>query len=273
MNGPHSRVLIALDPGISRNSSLRAIASLVNEAVTEVIGLFVEDALLLQLARSPVAREITFEAGDRVAGTDQVERQFRAQAARLRAVFETETGRAGLRGDFRVIRGELATELMRAAALADVLVLSHSRIDAMRSVSQRLPLRELVEEGPSTLVFVQEVWSTGRRVAVLVTGPESESALRLAAEIARREHLDLSVLSTGGSAAADWAREALARAGNRPRNVHLHSLKRIGVEDLLRASHAEDARVMILPAGPVENDPGMIRAFLNQAACSLIIVR
>lgn len=273
MNRRHSRVLIALDPGISREPSLRAIASLVNEAVTEVTGLFVEDVMLLQMARSPVAREVTFEAGDRVIGTEQVERQFRAQATRLRAVFETEAGRAGLRGDFRVIRGNPAAELLRAAALADVLVLSHSRTDAMRSVSQRLPFRELIKGGPSTLVFVQEVWSTGRRVAVLVTGPESEAALRLAGEIAGRENLDLSVLVTGQLAAADWLREALAEAGNWPRAVRLHSLKSIGVEDLLQASQAEDARVMILPAGMVESDPGMIRAFLNHAACSLIVVR
>lgn len=269
MNTAGHRVVIALDPGISRESVLEAVLSLRIEVDTLVQALLVEDTALLQMARSPCAREITLDARERPLGPQLLETQFRAAAGRLRMMLEAESLRVGLRCQFLVARGDPTTELLRASSLADVLVLAHSRADVARAMSQRLPLAVLLQAGPPTLVFVQESWSTGRRVVAVYAGREARSALRLGEVIALREGLDLSVL-VHQYGSQDIATDAPLGDAFYPKSVRIRPLNSVGSDQLLKASIEEDARVLILPADLALNDSNLVSDLLKRADCSII---
>jgi hypothetical protein len=273
MSAADHRVLVVLEPGMNRESTLRAVISLGGEAGTVIEALFVEDVTLLRVSRLPVAREITLEARERVVAPDQVETQYRVLATRLRAQLETEADRVGLRCEFRMVRGDVTTELLRAASLADVLVLAHSRIEVARALSQRLPLCDLLAKGPSVLAFVQERWSTGRRVLALFAGDQRPNALRVALAVAKREALELSILLPRDLARTGMQADIMEAIGGQAGTARFREIARVNVGELLRASIAEDARVLVLPAEQAVEDPLLVTELLKRASCSIITVR
>jgi hypothetical protein len=273
MREARPRVLIALDPVTGSASALRAAARLGSEfGAAELLGLFVENAALLRLARLPVVCEVTMEARRQALAVEQIEMQFRAQAARLRELLEAEASKAGLASAFEVARGEFAAELLRAATLADVLVLTHSRLDVARAPARQLELAGLVTGGPPTLIVVQEHWATGRRVVALAAGSGCAKGLRVALAVALREGIELSVLLPPGVDRGPIDR-ALEDAGARVSAVRLRAIRAINVAELLRAAVAEEARVMVLPAAVVAADAALVDELLDRAECSVMTVR
>jgi hypothetical protein len=263
---------VALDPGAPQETVVQAAVSLGEGGVSELLGLFVEDVALLSLSRLPMVREITFEAAERALSAEQVELHFRTQATRLRAIFEAGARRAGLRHAFRVARGEVMAELLKAAAEYDVMVLGHSRSHSAQALAQRLRLAELLRQGPATLVFVQERWPTGRRVMTWFGGRDGDRALRLAAAISRAEDLELSVLLSDESG----RREELQRAAQEllgARAARFVGISRTGVRELARAAVTEDARVLLLPGAALSTGPTLVTELLKRVECSVITTR
>ena len=120
-----SRVVVWLDPNAPQEASLPALAGL--GAAAEFMGLFVEDADLLSLSRLSVAREITYEgAASRQLEQSRTEQEYRVHAARMRSGFEAAARELRARHSFRIARGALRAELLKAAEDCDALVLTHS---------------------------------------------------------------------------------------------------------------------------------------------------
>lgn len=190
------RVLVALDPADPRGEVLDAVASL-GDAETFLEGLFVEDTNILQLARLPIAREVTLTSGNvRALDISSVERQLRAQASLVRRAFESAATRLHVQHSFRIARGNVIAELTESAQQFDVLIIGRAR----RLARQRSWLGQAVHavgrHAPKTVIFVQGTWQTGRSVVVLPDGFEQESrALATAARIATKDRLDLTVLA------------------------------------------------------------------------------
>jgi hypothetical protein len=266
-------VLVALDPGVPQETALAAVASVAGGDVAEVLGLFVEDMALLSLARLPAVREITVEAAERVLSAEQVERQFRAQAARLRSLFESGAARAGFRYRFEVARGEVNREILRAAAACDVLVVTHSRQQVLQTLVARLAFPELPVPGPQTLVFVQERWLTGRRVAVLFRGSEDQGPLERARDLAQTERLSLAVVVPGGATPMTAVRASVDAILGPGHGARIRGISRPDVAFLAQAVTAEDARVLVLPGALVAGTPRLIPELLQRVECSVIAIR
>jgi hypothetical protein len=108
------RIVAGFDAGGCRPATLQAIAALAADAQAELLGLFIEDEGLLQLARLPFAAEVGYpSAALRSLERAALERALRARAESLRAVL----GSAASPWTFRVARGHPAGVL--AAALAE----------------------------------------------------------------------------------------------------------------------------------------------------------
>lgn len=270
MSETRRRILVSLDPGISSESALQAVGAL---GPAEIRGLFVEDATLLHLARLSMVSEITMDARRQALAVERVETQFRAQAARLRALLEAEAGRSGLTCDFEVARGEFASELRRAATRAEILVLAHSRLDVARARARRLRLADLLSEGPPTLLFVQERWATGRRIVALAVGADRNGVMRQAAAVALREKLDLTVLAAAGDANRAGFGGPPQSAGLAASRVRLRAIRTLEVLEILRAVTVEDARLVVLPATVAAAEPSLVNELLDRADCSVMIVR
>lgn len=265
-----ARVVVWLDPTAPQEAALPALAGL--GAAAEILGLFVEDLDLLDLSRLSVAREITYEgAPARQLEQSRTEQQFRAHGARMRALFETAARKICSRCSFRVARGVLRAELLKAAADYDTLVLTHSRQQFGPRLTIRTQLDELLTGGPRTLVIVQERWQTGRRIAVLYDdSPASNLALQTAGAIARTESVGLSIWLP-----ADHAGELEARVADEIGDLVDVSFRSIdsGDDALVRASDADNARVLILPAHEPAETRQTVSELLDRANCSVIVVR
>jgi hypothetical protein len=152
------RIVAGFDAGGCRLETLRAIAALAAETQAELLGVFIEDIDLLQLARLPFAAEIGYpSAMARGLDLDTLERALRARAESLRGALAS----AASRSTFRVERGRPADIL--AAALAEghapaLLIPPRAKPRAERRVVRRPDvsealLRELVAAGRPLLVL------------------------------------------------------------------------------------------------------------------------
>jgi nucleotide-binding universal stress UspA family protein len=154
-----------------------------------------------------------------------------------------------------------------------MLVLAHSRVDVARARARQLPLAELLSEGPRLLLFVQERWSTGRRVAVLASGHGWERALERARAIAAHEGLELSILTVAGDARSEELRSTLTGTGPGGAARRLRRIAAVNAVELQRAAVAEDARLVVIPALAAMQDATLVGELLRQAECSVMTVR
>ena len=272
--GTRSRVVVWLDPTAAQDDVLQVLSGLGSAA--EVLGLFIEDTNLLDLSSLSVAREFTIE-GATVRQLDKrnIERQFRANAARMRAAFEKAAQATSARRSFRVARGELASELLKLSTECDTLVVAHSRRNFGPRLTIRTQLNELLLCGPRTLIFVQEQWRTGERVVVLFDGtPSGKAALRTAEMISGSEGLALSVLLPTTSEENRRELEAqIAEELNRNADHTLIVLSTDDIDELVRAADSEHARVMVLPDSEPTVTYRRIAELLDRVNCSLIVTR
>jgi hypothetical protein len=160
------RIVAGFDAGACSADTLQAIAALAAETQAELLGLFIEDAGLLQLARLPFAAEVGYPSATRrsldLAG---LERALRARADTLRAALAAALEPAAVRWSFRVERGRPADAL--AAALAEghapaLLIPPRAKPRAERRVIRQSDLSEML---------LRELVAAARPLLVLPEGP------------------------------------------------------------------------------------------------------
>ena len=122
---------------------------------------------------------------------------------------------------------------------------------------------------------MQERWSTGQRIVAVFDGSESgESALRVAAAIARSEGLNLSVWLPDVS--EDRLRELEGRTVELLSDDPTPSFRKLPVNDLdelVRAAQTERARVLVLPGAEPNETQQLVAGLLDRVSCSLIVAR
>jgi hypothetical protein len=159
------RIIAGFDAGVCRRETLEAIAALAAETQAEVLGVFIEDTRLLELARLPFAAEIG-HASARPRGIDveTLERALRFHADALRRALAAAFEPSAVHWSFRVAREAPSQAL--AAALAEghapaLLIPPRGRPRAERSVlrepelNEKL-LRELIEAARTVLILPRE---------------------------------------------------------------------------------------------------------------------
>lgn len=132
---PVRRILVALDASPSCRATADAAVELAERWRAEVVGLFVEDRRLLEIAALPLAAPShgpepsgpgasTLEASAPEAWSPEaIVRQWNVHAAGARRILEEAAARRGLRCAFEVVRGEVTPEILRRLPGADLLVL------------------------------------------------------------------------------------------------------------------------------------------------------
>jgi hypothetical protein len=130
------RIIVVQEPaGAAR--VLDAVAEAAAALEAELLGLFLEDVELLHFAGLPFAREIGVSARPRGLDVQTMERRLHFQAEEARRALAAATEGKALRWSFRVERGSVPTQLRKALADADVVVLPGAGGD-------RLPRRSAV---------------------------------------------------------------------------------------------------------------------------------
>lgn len=271
VHDPIRRILVALDASPPSEAALEGAARLATRLEAELLGLFVEDIDLLNLAGLPFARESCFSfALSRRLMAEDMERALRAQAGRARALLEETATRQSLRWSFRVVRGRIAEELQVAAEQADLVASglpSHAR-------TGRGPA-PIAGAAPRPVLFMPRGATLLPPIgAVFGRGEASRRALSLAARLAGSDGVAVFLAVSEAAESKDLEDRAMSllRAAGVPA-TRLHRLEAMTTAGLLHALAAARLGTLILPADLAGLTRDTLDELLNDAGGAVLPVR
>lgn len=271
------RILVALDASPSSLAALEAAAELAAGLGAELMGLFVEDINLLRVAALPFAREVgLFSATLRRMETREIESQLQAQAERARRALTLIAGQSQVRASFRVARGPVATQVLAAAAEADLITLGRVGWSPARSGRLGSTARAVLAQTPRSALILQRGGRLGASVLLVYDGsPGARAALAVAAQLVRGEDRHLTILIVADKSDAAQQLQAQADRWLRERSVPAHSrwLARMDVRMLAEMVRREASSVVVLPGGTLPLEGEALAQVLDEIECSLLVVR
>ncbi|MGW8317635.1 MAG: universal stress protein [Candidatus Promineifilaceae bacterium] len=118
------RILVAMDASTHSLAALEAAADLAASLEAELIGLYVEDENLLNLAGLPFAREVRpTSATSRRISSDRMEQELRLEALQARQAMKAAADRVQAQWTFRIVRGQVTQAVLTAALEADLIAM------------------------------------------------------------------------------------------------------------------------------------------------------
>lgn len=272
------RILVALDASPHSIAAVEAAARLAADFEAKLEGLFVEDVDLIRTADLPFVREVcTYPVSTQTMSSQRLERQLRQQAQRARRILETVAHQTNVKFDFRVTRGRVATELLKAAAEADLLTLGKASGPSSSRRKLGTTARRVLAEAPASVLVLHREARPGRSILTYFDGSsKADRALQLAIELAERApETALTVLLPARSAEQNKPLRdtVLKRAKDRVPWVNVRPLTRLEAQRLAMVAHTEDGGLVVLPAGspPLRDD--ILQDFLYEVNAPVLVVR
>lgn len=199
-----NRILVALDDSTESRIALEAAARIARRLRAQLMGVFIEDIGLLELAEHPNVRHLSLTMRAQVRPErGAMERGIRAQAEAARRALASAAETRQVEWSFRVARGRVDVELLAAAPEADLVVLGKTSLSGVGAGRLGRTARALAASRQGAVLF-----SEHRRSASMYEGPvlavydgtaASQRALTVAARIANRDGGNLDVLVPGDS--------------------------------------------------------------------------
>jgi len=271
------RIVVALDPSLHARAALEAAADLAARLHAELVGLYVEDIDLLNVAALPFAREYTTSsAAGRTLDPGRMARVLRGQADRLRKAIEEAASRTHVPWSFRVMRGRVAHELVSACCETDLLVVGRDSRSSGRRVRVGTNTRRVLRESMTTVVVLHEGASFARPVLIVFDGSApSVRALVTAARLAQADHHNIVVaLLTGDdrqdAVLRDRAAAVLGELGLAARYAPLRS---DSAADLVAVIEAARCRTLVVPADSPVLAATAAPELLERLTCPIVLVR
>ncbi len=267
-------ILVALDASRHSLAALEAAADLAAGLKAELQGLFVEDVNLLRAASSPIAREVRYPFGAAARlDRSRMERQLRALASQARRALAEACERRHVKWSFRVVRGEVAPEVLTAAKQADLLTLGKAGRPLTRRERLGSIARAAAERSPHPVLLLQRDGRIQPPVAVIYDGSSSaREALRLAASLARHQGGYLAVLVVADSATDEYRLQAETAAWLRQRGllIRYRRLPRAGVAALVEAVRTVGSGMLVLNRDILP--PDRLRRLLDEVDCPVLLM-
>lgn len=199
------RIVVALDASLRSLAALEAAADLAATWHAELVGLFVEDAELLRLASTPAAIRFLYPSGNEAPLTALfLESELHALAGQARRELAAAARRAGVRWSFRIVRGNVAAEVLLAAAEADLLTLGGGGWSIARRLGLGSTARAAIAGVRSSLLLVQSRVAPAPAVLALYDrSADAARACRFAARLAAASSCRLTVFLSSPSGAIE----------------------------------------------------------------------
>lgn len=267
------RILVALDVSPCSLAAAEAAAGLATLLKAELLGLFVEDAELLELSSSPLAREADFlTASLRGLETRAVEQQLRIHAGRARETLARIAGQAGIPWSFRVVRGAVVGEIVAAAEEADVVSLGRLGWSVRHKRLLGRIARELFSQRRRiTLLSERRVRIRGPIVALYDGSEAGRQAFALALQLAAGTEGPLHVLLVGENH-DELRRDVAGRVDERATDLWIEALGALDPEPMARAVCRRTSGVVIVPLGRSPLDEEHVQRLLEEVMCPVLVV-
>lgn len=269
------RILVALDASHHSLAALEAAAELAASLQAELEGLFVEDINLLQAANLPVSQEVRFPF-DATAALDvaRLERELRVQAEQARQALLAACRTRQVKGSFRVLRGQVAAQVLEAAAEADLLTIGRVSRPLIRSTQLGSTARTVATQARGSVLLVRRGSQIRPPVVVFHhSGETAQRTLLMAAHLAQSTGGYLTVLLP--ACQAERARLLRRQVADWLKGEHLfvryQQLGDTGVMTLAEAARAEKGGIFVI-AGAVLPDE-TLEALIENIECPVLLVR
>ena len=271
------RILVALDASLHSMAALEAASELADAMKAELVGIFVEDVNLLRMAGLPFAREFRYLSGaDRPLDSASMERELRIQAEQARQTLAGVAGRRQLRWSFRVVRGQVASELLTAAQEADLLVLGRASWTLTRRVRLGTTARAVAAQAPRPVLLLQHGQAICQPVQLVYDGSSAaRRALATAAQLAALTGSPLTVMlvTDAPESGQRLHEEVNARLQAQQVKGHSRQLVKPSAEELAQALHTAGGGTLIISAdNPLLEGEGL-PTLLDAMDCSVVLVR
>jgi nucleotide-binding universal stress UspA family protein len=281
MNGPREftvhRIIVAIDSSAQAKAAIETAASIAARLNAEILGLFVEDIDLVNLAGLPMGREIGLISGQsRAFDKSALEEGFRVEAARARRELQQVARQSRVVSSFRVVRGRVDVEVVAAAAEGDLLILG----TASRSVGFRRRAGSVAvaaaERAPRSVLLMRPgARVQGKALLVYDGSPGSDLAIEAAVRLVGAQDSNLTVLLPAETAARAREleakiREQLARFRMAPTFLQV---RRLEIDDLCRLASQTGSDVLVISGRSPLLAGGAHAQLLERVGCPVLIVR
>lgn len=269
------RIVVAIDASPASVAALEAAAEFAAALQAEVLGLFVEDINLLRWSSLPFAREVgALSAERRRLSGEEMERQLRFQAERAREALAAVERRLGVRTSFRIARGTVAEQLIKALKAEDLLSLGARGWAAGRGLGSTA--RTVAFTARGRVLILPHGARLAAPAAVLFDGsPAGNEALETALAIAGGGPRDVHVYCVAETAQAgeQLARQAADRLGPRGEGMLYRQVKPKDLPRVAPAIRAAGANTLVVP-GPSDLIPnGVIESVVTEFPGPALVVR
>jgi nucleotide-binding universal stress UspA family protein len=271
------RILVALDASPHSLAALEAAFELADALKAEIVGIFVEDVNLLRLAGLPFAREVGYPSGtDRPLDSVSMERALRIQAGQAREALAGVAARRQVRWSFRVVRGQVAAELLTAAHEADLLALGRASWASSRRVPLGATARVVVSQASRPVLLLQRGHAICQPVQLVYDGsPGAKRALATAAQLAvlAGSALTVMLVMDAPESGQRLQEEVHARLQAQQVEGRYRRLAKPSAEELAQALRTAGGGMLIISTdNPLLGGEGL-PTLLDAMDCSVVLVR
>ncbi len=276
------RILVALDTSKHSLAALAAAVELAASLGAELLGLFVEDINLLRLAGLPFAQEITPAAVARQMDSVRLEQELRIQAAQARRAMAEAAESSQVHWSFRVVRGQVAAEVLTAALEADLLSLGIASRPLIRRTRMGSTALTVAAKAPRTVLLLQHGERLNQPVVVTFDGSAAANrALDIAAHLVQKIKLParlpllVLIMAEAGSleVAQQLEQETTTRLLGQVAQLKFRRLAQANLTSLIQTVQAEKAGLLVLGGETPLLEAETIQALLDKIICPVLLVR
>jgi nucleotide-binding universal stress UspA family protein len=269
------RILVALDASNHSLAALDAAVELAAAMKAELEGLYVEDVKLLRVASSPATREVRYPfVSTAQLDSQYMERQLRAQASQARRALVAACEKRKVKWSFRIVRGEVAHEVVAAAEEVDMLILGRVSRPLIRQIRLGSTALAAAVHAPCCVFLLKHDMGIVPPVLVAYDGsPTARRALMIATRLARKNGGYLAVLIVADTPEVEYRLQAETADWLRRHGllVRFRRLSEVSAPALLQALKAERSGVLVLSDTIMHLAP--LQRFLDEVDCPVLLVR
>ncbi len=248
------RLVLGLQPS-APDQIFRLAAGFAQLLDVELLGLFLEDTSLHDLASIPFARELRpLNGGWHSLDLKQVSRDFERAARNIERMLAEAAKNLATRYQFEVVRGPLASTLQSESRVGDIVMIIEPASPAERATQQFAWLIEAAFRSTAAVMIVptQIARSSGPVVALMDTS--TDPSLDTAAAIASAANEDLVIVDVGETAIDDAELRARAAAvGCRIRHIAVARGARSDISALDQPLDRFEERIVVVTRGVFNN--------------------
>lgn len=268
------RILVALDASEPSRAVLESAARLAASLHSELVGLFVEDADLLQMSALPMTRLVSAQSGV-AADLDlaKMERALKAQARFAREALIETARQWKVRYSFQVVRGTASERLLVEAQDCDLVALGTTSRPGRRSRPLGSTARETADLAPCSVFLSRAAPPSHGPVVAIAQG--NEKTLNFAGKLAKIFGRPLAILAVGGDQEEARRVGASCQEWSRSRGVaaEITALAADEEKDPVSALRSKGAGLFVIDRRGPWTDRLNLESLLEQLDCPVLLLR